>query len=122
LKLLKKIKYLFLKDVKELVEKLKSSNVSLLQVPLKSFNHLDFMWANEAKKYVYDLVLSAMKKGSEQAKHRLNKERLTQDWDTITLRAAQGREIVVRNYEKHAKPSLNYMGQQLKQVNIRINK
>nr|CAD7204041.1 unnamed protein product [Timema douglasi] len=49
------------KDVRELESKLPNVKGSI-RVPLATFNHLDYMWAIDAKPLLYDTVLENMKK------------------------------------------------------------
>ncbi|CAG2059734.1 unnamed protein product, partial [Timema podura] len=49
------------KDVRELESKLPNVQGSI-RVPLTEFNHLDYMWAIDAKPLLYDTVLENMKK------------------------------------------------------------
>jgi hypothetical protein len=104
----------FKKDVEELREKFK--NVSMLQVPLKSFNHLDFMWAIEAKKYVYEPIIAAMKTASEKAqqaaKENLTREKFNQSWQLATEKSSQAKVIATKKFD----PAVNYLIGQLNQV------
>ncbi|XP_059483958.1 uncharacterized protein LOC132201649 [Neocloeon triangulifer] len=110
-------------DVKEFYAKLKGGTVKLLQVPLKTFNHLDFMWANEAKKYVYDPVILALKKGTlmakEKAEERLTKERLSQDMQNLSASATAQKEMVTQKYKEHVQPTISLLVRQLQQLNER---
>jgi hypothetical protein len=47
--------------VKLLASKLKSK-VKLIKVPFSKFNHIDFVWAKDAYKLVYENVISTLKK------------------------------------------------------------
>lgn len=90
----------------------------MLQVPLKKFNHLDFMWAIEAKKYVYEPIIAALKTASEKAQ-RAAKEHLTREnhsWQLATEKSSQAKEIATKNYVKQFEPSVNYMINQLNEV------
>ncbi|GJQ83098.1 hypothetical protein Trydic_g20109 [Trypoxylus dichotomus] len=48
-------------DVERLVTKL-PKNVGIYQIPLDSFNHVDFLWAKDAMKYVYQPLLKFLQK------------------------------------------------------------
>jgi hypothetical protein len=50
-----------------LYEKLKHGSVKLVKVPWKAFNHVDFLWAIDAKKYVFDPVIDALNAASQLA-------------------------------------------------------
>jgi lysosomal acid lipase/cholesteryl ester hydrolase len=47
-------------DVEKLHQSLRSSNAQKFEVTFAYFNHLDFMWAIDAKKLVYDRMIQAM--------------------------------------------------------------
>jgi hypothetical protein len=53
--------------------------VGVLQVPLENFNHLDFMWANEVKKYVYDPLIEALKSGSGKMQRVAAEQQMSRD-------------------------------------------
>lgn len=36
-------------------------NAQLCKVPYQKFNHMDFVWARDAKKFLYDSVLKIIK-------------------------------------------------------------
>lgn len=47
-------------DVYRLARKV-TKNVGLYDVPLKTFNHVDFLWAKDAPKLVYNKLISVIK-------------------------------------------------------------
>lgn len=112
---------MFFKDVQELREKLKNGTVSMLQVPLKNFNHLDFMWANEAKKYVYEPIIVALNAASEKArqaaKEHLTRENLEHGWQLASEKSSLAKDFAAKNYVKHFQPAVNHMISRLNQVN-----
>lgn len=49
-------------DVKKLYQGIsRHSSVELLKVPFENFNHVDFLWGNDAPALVYDKMLEIMK-------------------------------------------------------------
>jgi hypothetical protein len=59
--------------VKLLASKLKSK-VELIKVPFSKFNHIDFVWAKDAYKLVYENVIDSLKKHEPKLKDSESKE------------------------------------------------
>jgi len=51
----------FFKDVKRLYHLLPNV-VDMYEVPWSKFNHMDFVWAKDASKLVYDRILKIMRR------------------------------------------------------------
>lgn len=56
-------------DVNSLARSLPNVQEKYL-VPLKLFNHVDFMWAKDARSLVYDQILMNMKKVDSKANNK----------------------------------------------------
>jgi hypothetical protein len=61
--------------VKQLASKLKSK-VELIRVPFSKFNHIDFVWARDAYKLVYENVINTLKKHEPRLKDSESKEHI----------------------------------------------
>lgn len=49
-------------DVAKLFEKLHKSSIGMFKVPYENFNHVDFMWGNDAPKLVYSKLIEIMER------------------------------------------------------------
>ena len=74
------------------------------------------MWAIEAKKYVYEPIIAAMKTASEKAqraaKEHLTREKFNQGWQLATEKSSRAKEITTKKFD----PAVNFMIGQLNQV------
>jgi hypothetical protein len=61
--------------VQRLVSKLKSK-VEVFRVPFPKFNHIDFMWAKDVYKLVYENVINSLKKHESNINLKESEERL----------------------------------------------
>lgn len=104
--------------------------IGLFQVPLKTFNHLDYLWAKDARQLVYARVLEIMRKSSEQAEARLTPDKLAEDYAKFKQRAAPATEMFFNQLRERQSqlmtvygaiiqrlgPSYNYLYKHLQQV------
>lgn len=60
-------------DVKELSSKLKGK-VQLIRVPFPEFNHIDFLWAKDVYKLVYENVINSLEKHELAQNRKENKD------------------------------------------------
>jgi hypothetical protein len=104
--------------------------IGLFQVPLKTFNHLDYLWAKDARQLVYEKVLELMRKSSKQVQARLPhdyaklKERLGPGGENLVtqLREQQAQLVTLYGTISHRlAPSYDYLLKHLRQVYTSIH-
>ncbi|CAB3373679.1 Hypothetical predicted protein [Cloeon dipterum] len=102
-------------------------DLSKIEVPVYMHYGLnDYLAAEEdvmelinARKLVYDPLITALKNGSHKVKDKLSKEELSNDLASLSAKMSEGKNFLVTSYKEHAKPTTDQLVNQLKQLNER---
>lgn len=92
-----------------LYEKLKDGTVTMMQVPYKAFNHIDFQWATDAKELLYDSIIKAMNGASVKAQPAAK--------EFPHKKSFEEKETAALNYAKLLESAPNDVSLQLNEVN-----